>query len=46
MRILDERQTGMFSYWEGICNQVKLSVENQSSMENLGIERSGAWVED
>ena len=27
MRIIDDRQTGMFSYGEGICNSVGLNVE-------------------
>jgi hypothetical protein len=38
MRIIDDRQTGMFSYGDGICNRVGLNVEREDSTAHGGIE--------
>jgi hypothetical protein len=39
MRIIDDRQTGMFSYRDGICNRAGLNVEEEDSTAYGGIER-------
>jgi len=41
MRIIDDRQTVMFSYGEWICNRVWSNVEREDSTAYGGIERDG-----
>ena len=41
MRIIEDRQTVMFSYGDGICNRVGLNVEWGDSTANGGIGRDG-----
>ena len=41
MRIIDDRQTGMFSYRDGICNRAGLNVEEEDSTAYLCILRDG-----
>jgi hypothetical protein len=44
MRIIDDRQTVMFSYEDGICNMVGLNVEWEDSTANGGIGWRGGAI--